>query len=243
MKHMLKWVADNASMMMGPKAEYGSDLALTAAHDIKRFLAAGRNLSLDRVDVEDRVADRNHATGIKSFDALLKKNQGTFMTGNVYGNAQVSTFVRPHTEVHCNGQESKPGELRKFDLNTFSNHGFREFESVSRWLNAHPDQTTIVYALRNKISDYNESGQKNNPNWHCYGYLVTDDKHNLLYRHDNTFSNCKVLDEAIHFLTNSRHENITPWAKVKDGEVEIFSSEVQEAYDKLLARDVMVERR
>jgi len=56
-------------------------------------------------------------TGHKTFDRAIGKIG--VMGGNVIGDAQLSSFIRPFTETTCNGLNMRPGELQNFDLEPF----------------------------------------------------------------------------------------------------------------------------
>lgn len=66
---------------------------------------------------ECQVARDPHAvdTGWNVFDRLANRSGG-FYKGNAITNVQVSSFVRPHSMVKCNGHSFPPGQLRNFDL-------------------------------------------------------------------------------------------------------------------------------
>lgn len=235
MKQMLKWTAAHASLLLRP--DQGETIYEKAAVCARDYLNQGRDLTIDVVEVEDRVFDRAHDTGIKSFDALLRKNQGTFITGNVYGDAQFSQYVRGSSETKCNGMEFAPGVLRQADLKVFD--GARPGNSglIRDWLAraSNSKDDVIVYGFRNKGKTEAVFGLGNITNWHWYGYLVTDTKHNLLFRYYDAPDHRanRVLDEAEHFVTTLHHKNLTPLVRLKDGHLELLTPEVQKAYDSL----------
>lgn len=233
MKTMIRLAAPHATLMTSPKE--GQTIFEAAAESAVRHLSNGAflmgspkrfELRLDAFEVPDRVAERNHCTGIKSFDALLRKNQGTFMTGNVYGDAQLSQYVRAVNTTECNGQNFAPGELRDFDLKAFQRSARQSFTPVLRWLAAHQDEEVIVYGLRNKLKS---SAFEPMSRW--YGFLVTSVQHEKLFRHDISPSSSRVMDEAELFLTMPKLESMTPLLIIdKDGHVETFSEEMRLAF-------------
>lgn len=245
MKTLLKWVAPNATMTLRP--EGSQTVYMQAAGCIQERLENGGDLELFAIDVEDRVSAREHSTGIKSFDALLRKNQGTFITGNVYGDAQLSQYVRGINDIECNGFKFAPGVLRTSDLKIFQKDGpngmrhfTHEFMPVKRWLDEHPEGDVILYSFRNRA----KSRLMDRAAWHPYGFLVTDPQHNLLFRsHDLADKNANnVLNEAEHFLTNRHHQNVTPLVRLKAGCLELLTPQMQAAYDLVAECDLVVER-
>lgn len=226
MKKMLKWDAIHASMLMGPDS--GKSNLETAARCAKSYSDQGLDLSIDLVEVEDRVFERRHDTGVKSFDELLRKNQGTFITGNVYGDAQVSQFVRSVNNIECNGFKFKPGELRAQDIKMFKGDLVSGFNPTENWLNNNPDVDCIVYAFRNKV----RSPAENKNTMIYYGFLVTNDKHGLLYRSDNQNStkSFAVMNEAELFLSTAHQQNSIPLVRIKDGILSLETPEMAEAY-------------
>lgn len=232
MKQILKWTAAHASMMIRP--DDGKTIFEEAAACARDYLSRGLDLTIDVVEVEDRVFDRAHNTGIKSFDALLRKNQGTFITGNVYGDAQFSQYVRSFNQSRCNGMDFAQGVLRQADLKSFSNARPGNSRLLLEWLreNRESYDDVIVYGFRNKGKTEAVFGRGSITNWHWYGYLVTDTRHNLLYR-DCAGPDHRVLEEAEHFLTTAHHKNLTPLVRLKDGQLELLTPEMQKAYDNL----------
>lgn len=235
MKKMLDWVAPHDRQLMRP--DDGATIYETAARSVHDFMKVGTDLMIDTVDVEDRVFDRAHDTGIKSFDALLRKNQGTFITGNVWGDAQVSGFVRGVNNLACNDKQFSPGELRKADLKLFDRFS-HQFNPIKTWLDRHPDVEVIVYAFRNLVKKP-AVGSGDSPVWRNYGFLITNINHNLLYRHYDGADRKAgdVLNEAEHFLTVNHQRNPTPLVRIKEGDLHIFNAEVQEAYDTLIENE------
>jgi len=55
-------------------------------------------------------------SGHRAFD----EQTNVISTGNVIANTQISSHVRPYTEVECGGQTFKPGHLRDYDLRAFT---------------------------------------------------------------------------------------------------------------------------
>lgn len=51
--------------------------------------------------------------------AVFDRQVGCLSVGNVVGDCQYSTFIRPRTEITCNGRRFEPGELQRLDLRGF----------------------------------------------------------------------------------------------------------------------------
>ena len=54
-------------------------------------------------------------SGYKSFDRYIR----SVSPENCLGTGQRSSYIRPYTELECNGQVNDPGHLRDYDLNSF----------------------------------------------------------------------------------------------------------------------------
>lgn len=237
MKQMLNLTMPHAVLRTRP--DEGCSLVETAIKFAREYKDnGGDDLQIDSVDVADRVFDRAHNTKIKSFDALLNKNQGTFMTGNVWGDAQVSGFVRAVDKTECNGMTFAPGALRNADVALFKQFK-NDFNPIERWLKDHPSGDVIIYALRNKVRNEQVFGRGVTPVWRLYGFIVTDPNHKLLYRHYDGPDRraCDVLDEAEHFLTTAHEENPTPLLRISNGNLECLTPEVQLEYDEYGAHE------
>lgn len=76
---------------------------------------------LSHSEIKARLKSGPIETGWKAFDTLANK-QGIF-TGNVSGDAQFSGFIRPSSELECNGRTNPPRHLQDFDLAPFIRAG------------------------------------------------------------------------------------------------------------------------
>jgi hypothetical protein len=77
--------------------------------------------------------------------ALFDKNCEVLMTGNVCGNCQNSSYIRPFSETECNGFTYPPGHLRDFDLQSFKSIPAFVLERV---LEATKTEQAILYEFR-----------------------------------------------------------------------------------------------
>lgn len=84
-------------------------------------------------------------TGIKSFDKKTGFGD-SILQGNCTTDGLCSSFIRPYSEVECNGFTRKPGELRQFDLDQFRNYRI-PFE-VQLCLDRHKNEKLVLYVIR-----------------------------------------------------------------------------------------------
>ena len=89
--------------------------------------------------------DGNHML-FESAHLTFNRQVDCISTGNVLGHVQVSFYIRPWTEVECNGRQFPEGHLRDADLAYFENRLPTEVrEAVC--LHAE-DQSVILYEFR-----------------------------------------------------------------------------------------------
>jgi hypothetical protein len=128
-------------------------------------------------------------TGHKTFDRMTD----CVMTGNVYSNVQVSSYIRPHSETECNGHTFKPGELRESDLAPFIRSGApRQFLTKIRELTE--TESAILYKFRHYV------GRREI----VHGYALTRaGTHELIARLTTgaTHKSSSVLDWCICYIT------------------------------------------
>jgi hypothetical protein len=114
-------------------------------------------------------------------------------TGNVIGDVQYSSFVRPRDELECNGFVNEPGHLQEYDLKPF-----REIlHSPGYILDAVRQETrsVILYAIFHY--SYNKGERI------IHGVILTTGDHKLLHKWyllDNEKSR-SVIDEATKYIT------------------------------------------
>jgi hypothetical protein len=109
--------------------------------------------------------------------------------GNVIGGGQYSSFIRPYSELECNGRINEPGHLRAFDLKHF-NLTYR----LKEWLEANKDQYIILYEF------YHWKNGKRT----LHGHVIQDVKDPSVFKTFKnpyvTWKSQTVLVEAINFL-------------------------------------------
>jgi hypothetical protein len=84
-------------------------------------------------------------TGHKTFD---RQTGGYVSTGNVWGDAQFSNFIRAYCETECNGAIRPVGHLQAFDLKPFTDlpNGIRrQVEELTK------DEQGILYEFRHWV--------------------------------------------------------------------------------------------
>ena len=105
-------------------------------------------------------------TGHKTFDRQCE----CLSTGNVMGTCQKSWFIRPRSELECNGRVNAPGHLQDFDLGSFKNLPGH----IGDYIKAQ-SKTVILYELRHWVKKPYSERQKV-----VHAYIVTDYDHKLL---------------------------------------------------------------
>ncbi len=140
---------------------------------------------------EKKWRDGNHMI----FESLCKtfnKQCDYISTGNVIGTVQLSFFVRPYNEVECNGFTNPPGHLRDFDLKVWRNRRTPHvvLDCVKELTN--DGKKIILYCFRHW----------NNGEEVVHGYVITDDKHNLLKQFvtGRTYKSYSVIEEATKYI-------------------------------------------
>lgn len=166
----LCWIQDNAesrSDALRYAAERLEELRCGAEHmkdrTVRSFHGLLKQHPLRHID-----------TGIKAFDKQAEKSGG-LMPGNVHSNVQTSTYVRPRTQLQCNGQVNPPGHLREFDLKTYHGAAARSGPEhavptkILQALDKRPEVNAILY----KIFHRNPGAQATT----IHGWILTDDQH------------------------------------------------------------------
>jgi hypothetical protein len=128
-------------------------------------------------------------TGHSDFD----RQADGLMVGNVYGNVQHSSYIRPRTELECNGRTNQPGHLREFDLNGFNDlHHF--YKIKCEILEITNSKTCILYEFRSF-----RVGRKT-----VHGYVLTDGvTHKLIkcWVVGPTYKSRNVIEAVIPYIS------------------------------------------
>ncbi len=127
-------------------------------------------------------------TGHKTFD----RKTDCIDTGNVWASTQLSNYVRPVSEVECNGRQFPPGHLRDFDLNRFRRSGGLP-TAVENWFKKNPEGTHILYRFFHRIGERKI----------VHGYVITDGDYHLKFRHitSSKHKSFMVIAECITYIT------------------------------------------
>lgn len=114
---------------------------------------------------------QNVISGCKSFDDLAKHDCIT--TGNVYGNAQLSGFVRGKQQTECNGYNHfSEGELQKHDLSLFDCVPSRVMSEVKEA--ASTKDSVIFYEFRTF-----KPGKSSKKEKFVHAYVICNSKNEL----------------------------------------------------------------
>lgn len=125
-------------------------------------------------------------TGFKKFDAATT----CISTGNVFAATQRSFFIRPYSEIHCNGFTFKEGELMKSDMKYFD---FITPKIREILCNPLRKSNLILYDF---FVGYDDIGQ----------ILTTEDYHLITYEvflrpHQNAAKRSAVIHEMLEYVT------------------------------------------
>lgn len=125
-------------------------------------------------------------TGFKKFDAATT----CISTGNVFATTQRSFFIRPYSEIHCNGFTFKEGELMRSDMKYFD-----YIAPTIREILCNPlrKSSLILYEF---FVGYDDIGQ----------ILTTADYHLItsvvfLRPHQNAEKRSAVINEMLEYVT------------------------------------------
>jgi hypothetical protein len=111
-------------------------------------------------------------TGHKTFD---KQCHGGLITGNVFGDAQLSWYIRPRHQTECNGFVFAPGELLAADLKVFN----RLPQSIAKFIEG-LNRRVILNEIRHW------TGPKRRREKRLHGFIVTEG-HDRGHQHIRTF--------------------------------------------------------
>ena len=168
-------------------------------------------------------------TGHKAFDEQRRRSSG-LSTGNVMSNVQTSFFIRPFSNVACNGYQFARGELRKSDLKPFeylASRGFDGVHTVRGWLNDadFAEQYLILYALHHQKATVGRDGRHESV---VHGWVLTDESHNLLcqVQMNKSAKSSAIMDNAIKAFT-CHHLNPVDLLRIENGEVRFADDSVR----------------
>ena len=111
-------------------------------------------------------------TGHRTFDQKCE----IVTTGNVCGDAQFSSYIRPYCETECNGHSSPVGHLRDFDLKHFTLPSHVRETVMKETMK----QQGVLYEFRHFVRDW-KRGNSNGYRKVVHGYILTRG-HNENYR-------------------------------------------------------------
>lgn len=131
-------------------------------------------------------------SGFKAFD-----RQTTCLSpGNVLGDTQRSSYIRPYNEIMNGSYQMKPGEARNFDLNGFSNLHKIVRDMVISMTETKP---VILYKFRH----FNGKTEM------IDGYVITDTNHILLKTiyTGKTNKSALAVDAASEYVSDGTADN------------------------------------
>lgn len=140
--------------------------------------------------------DKMHIeTGNKGFDKACK----CLFKGNAITDTQSSNYVRPKSEVECNGMVFAEGDLRKFDLHHGICNGMPQ-----RYKDSILKSTETEPAILYKIFHYRGKTQI------VHGWILTKTNNDLIgyYCTDHRIKTSMVMDEVVQYLSNPASEKI-----------------------------------
>lgn len=134
-------------------------------------------------------------TGHKTFD----RQADCLSVGNVWGDVQLSSYIRPKTETECNGFSNPPGHLRDFDLKQFKDLP----QNIRRKIvNITDTRYCILYEIRTWGKRGGWDGRRRKT---IHGYILTDAKtHELVEKWATgpTHKSWMIIENVIPYLTN-----------------------------------------
>lgn len=226
----------------GTGAEYAAEMLMKLGDGHPRMV--GRNFRIEACEVDHDPHEVD--TGLKIFDSQANRSGG-FFTGNASTNTQSSSFLRPYSEVECNGQSFAPGELRAFDLlSVVDRHSVPDKQAMLR--SVHPqsgctlaevefadcagrvlarlreadliDRNLIVYKVFHTMTNHLRR---------THGWVVTDPEGQLVFTQpvDNSAQSVAILDRAVAAYTHrALTGSVQSLLDVVDGELVQVAPEV-----------------
>ena len=111
-------------------------------------------------------------TGNKIFD-----NQCDIIApGNVHTNTQFSGYIRPKSEVECNGKTFEPGELQLFDMKGFRTIGCPSYILRIASQETEKHGTICLYQFRHWVKEIG----KERPREIIHGWIIADYQNNFI---------------------------------------------------------------
>jgi hypothetical protein len=132
-------------------------------------------------------------TGHRAFDR--QANASIVTVGNVISDVQVSSYIRPSSQLECNGFVNAPGHLQDFDIRQFRRSSMpAEVERTARKA-ADDNGGAILYRF----------GYWVGPSWDLrrihLGWVVTDKAHTLVAAFPASTPKARqVIDEMLAFV-------------------------------------------
>ena len=137
-------------------------------------------------------------TGHKTFD----KKCVVIREGNVFSDTQTSCYIRPRTEIECNGFTNPEGYLRDFDLHAFVNTqpGIPR-HVLDRVIEETKDKQICLYRIFHYI------GEKRI----MHGWILTksyQENHELITVFHSNFrsKSLAVMNEVVQYVSNPPKE-------------------------------------
>lgn len=174
---------------------------------------------------------RKVETGLKLFDDQANKCGG-LMTGNVCSDVQTSNFIRPSSQLECNGYRFAYGELRKSDLKVIIGGSPRQ-PGVQRFLDVvnspeNIDKALVGYKVFHTPGARSSTHQ---PEKHVHGWVVTE----TLGRHVATIDNgtptsMRVLEPAVAWFSSETVGDPKPLFQFNNGQLTFVATELEMFY-------------
>lgn len=116
--------------------------------------------------------------------------------GNVWGNTQHSSFIRPSNETSCNGRVNEKGHLQRYDLKVF-------YKIMDR---SHVDTASLLVDKHNGGILYAFFHYNGSQRVYDGGILTTRDYRLIRRFYVGSYKQQSIVDEAINYLTEGYSE-------------------------------------
>lgn len=136
-------------------------------------------------------------SGHKTFD----RQTNIITHGNAVANTEFGSYVRPSSELECNGFMNAHGHLQDYDLKPFEQFGLTGkswmWEEIVKRIDA--SYGGILYAFFHRLDHVQLS---TNGNLLVHGFALTDKKHGYLWSVTvgRTAKSTRVLEECLKYV-------------------------------------------
>lgn len=144
-------------------------------------------------------------------------SEGCVSTGNVWGDAQFSNFIRAFNETECNGFTNAPGQLQAFDLGLFRGSSI-PFQ-IRAAIRNRPDSRHTLYRF--------DGGKA--PGY--FGWLLTDSRGTAVIEAEGPARKSHgVLDVVVPAITGTEADDVIRQAQARERGYLFISRDGEKSY-------------